>query len=327
MNLADAIWSVLTADTDEELFGTADPAGRYRRLVGVLHPDRVVDAAQRDLATEAFVRVTTRWRARRDPVTPDTGYTEYRLGRLAYAGDVADLYDGGDDRLVKLPRHPANNDLMEREAHALRRIAERGDPRYLPYVPRLVDSFRHRDSSTGAERRVNVVAAAPGLRSLVEVTAAYPGGVDPRDAAWMWRRLLVALGLAHRAGVVHGAVVPDHVLIEPTGHGVVLVDWCYAAILPDDLVPALVPGYADWYPPEVPNRQPAGPGTDIAMATRCMTHLVGAALPRALRAFADGCLQPSPRHRPDDAWRLLGELDDVLESLYGARTFRPFTLS
>lgn len=326
MNLADAIWSVITADTDEDLFGTVDPAARYRCLVGVLHPDRVVDAAQRDLATEAFVRVTTRWRARRDPVLR-TGRTEYRLARLAYAGDLADLYDGGDDRLVKLPRDPANNDLMEREARALRRIAERGDPRYLPYVPRLVDSFWHRDTTTGADRRMNVVAAAPGLRSLVEVTAAYPSGVDPRDAAWMWRRLLVALGLAHRAGVVHGAVVPDHVLIEPDGHGVVLVDWCYAAIHPDDLIPALVPRYVDWYPPEVPNRQDPGPGTDIAMATRCMTHLIGAALPRALRAFADGCLQASPRHRPDDAWRLLGELDDVLERLYGPRTFRPFTLS
>src|SRR5439155_20075146 len=106
--------------------------------------------------------------------------------------------------------------------------------------PRLVESFRHRDPGSGAGRRVTVVAAAEGLRSLAEVRAAYPDGVDGRDAVWMWRRLLVALGLAHRAGVVHGAVVDDHVLIQPAQHGVVLVDRCYA-VLDGGRVAALVP--------------------------------------------------------------------------------------
>lgn len=325
MTLTEAILRVRGARTDEELFGTADPVGEYRRLVRLLHPD-LVDQPHRDAATDAFVRVTTRWRAHRDPVVVRTGRAEYRLGRRAYAGDLADLYDAGADRLVKLPRDPTNNDLMARETRALRRIAEHGDPRYLPYVPRLVDSFRHRDPDTGADRHVNIVAAAGGLRSLVDVRRAYPGGVDARDAAWMWRRLLVALGLAHRAGIVHGAVLPDHVLIEPEAHGVVLVDWCYSVATSGDRVPALVPAYADWYPPEVLDRDAPGPGTDIAMAARCMAYLIGTNLPRALRAFLDGCLQPSTRHRPDDAWRLLGEFDDVLERLYGPRTFRPFSL-
>ncbi len=53
-----------------------------------------------------------------------------------------------------------------------------------------------------------MIAALDGFRSLTEVGTAYPDGVDPRDAAWMWRRLLVGLGFAHRAGVLHGAVLP-----------------------------------------------------------------------------------------------------------------------
>ncbi|MEK8108720.1 hypothetical protein NKG94_34935 [Micromonospora sp. M12] len=68
---------------------------------------------------------------------------------------------------------------MAREAHALRTIAERGDPRYLPYVPRLVDEFRHRDAATGAERRITVLATAPGLHDLDEVRRAYPTGWTP----------------------------------------------------------------------------------------------------------------------------------------------------
>ncbi|MFG3710740.1 serine/threonine protein kinase [Micromonospora sp. NPDC047730] len=321
MRTAEAIRLVAAARTDADLFGADEPARRYRELVAALHPDRVpADSAVRAEATDAFVRVTTRWRARR--VTVLGGY---RLGAPAHSGDLADLYDVGADRLLKLPRRPTDNDLMAREAHALRALAERGDPRYLPYVPRLVEEFRHRDPDTGAERRVTVLATAPGMHDLTEVRRAYPDGLDARDAAWMWRRLLVALGLAHRAGVVHGAVLPPHVLIEPDGHGVVLVDWCFS-VVGGGAVPALVPGHEDWYPAEVVAKRPCGPGTDIAMATRCMTWLMGPRAPRELLAFAQGCLRPALNARPDDAWRLLRELDEVLDRLYGPRTFRPFTL-
>ncbi|RIV38908.1 serine/threonine protein kinase [Micromonospora radicis] len=323
MKTDEAIRLVTAARDDDELFGADAPEHRYRELVAALHPDRLdwVGPGVRAEATEAFIRVTTRWRARR--VTVLRGY---RCGRPAHSGDLADLYDVGADRLLKLPRAPGDNDLMAREERALRRLAERGDPRWLPYVPRLVDSFTHRDAATGAERRINVLATAPGLRSLVEVRRAYPDGLDGQDVAWMWRRLLVALGLAHRAGVVHGAVLPPHVLIEPAAHGVVLVDWCFSTE-PGGVVPALVPDHRDWYPAEVPERRPAGPGTDIAMAARCMTWLMGRLAPRELLAFARGCRQRLLRARPTDAWRLLGELDEVLERLYGPRTFRPFTLN
>ncbi|MFI6782496.1 serine/threonine protein kinase [Micromonospora sp. NPDC050276] len=320
MRAAEAIRLVAAARTDADLFGADQPARRYRELVAALHPDRLpTDPVVRADALDAFIHVTTRWRARQVTVLGD-----YRLGAPAHSGDLADLYDVGDDRLLKLPRRPTDNDLMAREAHALRTVAERGDPRYLPYVPRLVDEFRHRDTATGAERRVTVLATAPGLHDLDEVRRAYPDGLDARDVAWMWRRLLVVLGLAHRAGVVHGAVLPRHVLIEPDAHGVVLVDWCFSAA-PGSTVPALVPGHDGFYPEEVTGRRPCGPGTDIAMASHCMSWLMGPRAPRELRTFAQGCRQRSLDARPDDAWRLLRELDQLLDRLYGPRTFRPFT--
>ncbi|MET7875677.1 serine/threonine protein kinase [Micromonospora profundi] len=322
MRTAEAIGLVTAARTDTDLFGTDQPARRYRELVAALHPDRLTaDPAVRAEALDAFIHVTTRWQARQVTVLGD-----YRLGALAHSGDLADLYDVGDDRLLKLPRRPTDNDLMAREAHALHTIAERGDPRYLPYVPRLVDEFRHSDAATGAERRINVLATAPGLHDLDAVRRAYPDGLDARDVAWMWRRLLVALGLAHRAGVVHGAVLPRHVLIEPAAHGVVLVDWCFSAPV-GSTIPAMVPGYQDWYPPEVFQKRQCGPGTDIWMATRCMTSLLNRHAPRELLAFAQGCRQRFLKDRPDDAWRLLREFDNVLGRLYGPRTFRPFTLT
>ena len=139
-----------------------------------------------------------------------------------------------------------------------------------------------------------MIARLDGFRNLAEVRDAFPGGVDPRDAAWMWRRLLVAVGAAHRAGLIHGAVLPEHVMIHPGEHGLVLVDWCYSGPVPAVRLRTAVRRYLDWYPPEVLAGEPAGPDLDIWLATRCMTELVGPRMPAPMAAFARGCLLASP---------------------------------
>lgn len=253
----------------------------------------------------------------------------YHIADVAHIGDVAILYavEGDPSALFKVAREPVANELIEREARALQILDDQGDPQYLPYVPRLVDAVRLRDPGTGVERAANVLGTVAGLHSLTEVLQIYPEGLDPRDVAWMWRRLLVALGFVHRCGIVHGAVFPEHVLIEPDQHGVVLVDWCYAAIGDGGRLAATLDRYARWYPQEVIQREAVGPGTDIALATRCMRALMGRNAPPALDAFARGCLLAPLSRRPDDAWRLLDELDETLERCFGPRRFRPFTLS
>ena len=39
-----------------------------------------------------------------------------------------------------------------------------------------------------------------------------------------------------------------------------------------------------------------------------------------------GCRLANASRRPQDAWQLLAELDDLLERLYGPRKFRPFVI-
>ncbi|MEO3823356.1 molecular chaperone DnaJ [Actinomadura sp. B10D3] len=333
--LEEALARLDRARTPADLFGddAAEAARRYRRLARLVHPD-----ATGGRTRDAFIRLNDLWRGYRggDPATITTRRHAYRLDGGAVGGDLAELYRAragpGRDVLLKMPRDPRDGDLIEREAVALRQLPKDGDGKFLPYVPRLVESFQHRDAATGAQRRVNAIAALDGFHSLAEVRRAHPGGVDPRDAAWMWRRLLVGLGFAHRAGVLHGAVLPEHVLIHPEEHGLVLVDWCYsvpgcyAHTDPSGRVPAMVDRYAGWYPPEVPGRRAASPATDIFMATRCMTELMGDKAPKAMRSFARGCTLPAQNRRPADAWRLLAEFDELLERLYGPRRFRPFHL-
>ncbi|MCK9902386.1 hypothetical protein MXD63_20190 [Frankia sp. Cpl3] len=287
---------------------------------------------------------TSRRRAAQGPDGP-VGGVAGAVGAVV-EGDVARLHPaecrsaaGGaaHEVLLKIPRSGADNDLMEREAAALGWLVRQGDRRFAAYAPRLVESFLHvpgdeAAAGTAGARRVNALGRLDGFCSLSRIRAACPQGVDPRDVAWMWRRLLVALGYAHRAGVLHGAVVPDHVLIHPDLHGLVLVDWCYSVVRGGDTgvsgarVPAVVPGFEQMYPPEVPARQPPDEATDIYLATRCMTFLLGPDVPVPLRRFAQGCTLRAAARRPHDAWRLLGELDELLERLFGPRRFRTFHL-
>jgi hypothetical protein len=182
-----------------------------------------------------------------------------------------------------------------------------------------VESFRYR--SDGIERQANVISRVPdGFVSLTEI-ARRRSVLDPRDVAWIWRRLLVAIGLAHRSGVVHGAVFGHHVLVHPIDHGLVLVDWSQSVPLGSPIT-ALVARHRGDYPAGVLARKPATAATDIHLATRCVAALMGTHVPAPVRRFVQGSLV-SP---PGDAWRLLAELDDLLDDLYGSRQYRPLHL-
>ncbi len=143
--------------------------------------------------------------------------------------------------------------------------------------------------------------------------------------AWIWRRVLVAIGFTHRTGLIHGAVLPPHIMIQPNDHGLTLVDWCYSSGGPNPgNLPAAVARYRDWYPPELSAGYAPGADLDIYLATKSMLALIAPPVPEALAAFAAGCTLRGRARRPDDAWDLLREFDDLIERLWGPRTFRPF---
>jgi len=326
MTFEEAVAAIAGARTFADLVG-AGPADlrtghAYRNLVKIVHPD-VAPAGRGPAATVALARLAKLW-SERDGRLFTTKRAAYRVGGPVAAGDIAELSAiDGDAALLKLPREPGDNDLLRAEAAALTALASDADPRFRAYAPRLLESFTHEDADR-VRRTANVITRQRGFVSLAEVHAAYPAGLDPRDVAWMWRRLLTGLGWAHRAGLVHGAVLPEHVLVHPGEHGLVLVDWCYA-VRPGATIPALVARHRAAYPPEVPARRPATAATDIFMAAGLMLRLIRDP-PVPLRRFARGCRYDEPRMRPQDAWRLLAEFDELLDDLYGPRRFRPFAM-
>lgn len=245
--------------------------------------------------------------------------------------DICDLYLCGSGSLLKLARNTADNDLVDNEARYLRSLNKgtKPDSTFWHYFPRLFHVVRH-EGHAG-----NVLSFGEGFVSLAAILRAYPKGIDFRDMAWMYKRLLVGVGFAHKQGILHGAILPEHVLVHPTGHGACLVDWSYAIDRELGCITAMCVAREDFYPQEVLRKEPASTALDIYMAAKCMVALLGgdvktdvlpSSVPEEFRSFLEPCLHEAPRHRPDDAWKLHEEFDGLLKKVVGEPEYRPFKM-
>ncbi|QFU86847.1 adenylate cyclase [Amycolatopsis sp. YIM 10] len=318
----DAIAMIEKADNATALFD-ADPAvarRRYRELATALHPDRNPGDERAHRAAATLNRLYDDWkRPRRQTVT--TATSSYTLTGPHAIGSIATTYRTTGPHLVKLVRDPALNPLLHAEWTALRALDDLTERhRWLrPYYPRLIDTS---GPVARGDRAFTVLdPLIDGFTTLADIRKAFPGGLDGRDYAWMHRRLLRAVAGAHRAGVVHGHITPDNVLVHPEQHGIVLVGWSFA--VGDGELPVAVDNSAD-YPPEVHKGQPVTAATDVHMLHTMMADLLAPGENRQ-RTFATWCTQDAPAQRPDAA-DLLDEYDELLGELYGPRTFRPFTI-
>jgi serine/threonine protein kinase len=341
---------LLDSLNDEQLFGTGRSAEEkaaarfnHRTLARLTHPDAQKDERVRKLAANTFVKLGDLWAtytAKRDGKTPPkTAITEvrtrkgtYTLGSKLRDTSIASVYkatleDASGDLdtsiEVHITRNVRDNDLLRNEADALRTLAKEGDKAFLAYGPEILDTFILRDATSNEDRHAWAGRVETGLVSLKDVMKAYPNGIDPKDAAWMFRRLLMAVGWGNRAGLVHGAILPASVLIQPDDHGLVLDDWAYSTPLGGTLT-AVPNGTLDSYPFEVTNKQPVSAATDIYMSVKLISELMGDKATPPLRAFIKGSTQKEQKLRPDDAWALKEELDELLYRMWGERKFRPF---
>lgn len=257
----------------------------------------------------------------------------YSIGSLCASGDIADVFHGKNEAgkrvVLKIVRNAANNDLMLAEQAALKSL--KADLKAVKlHTPDLMDSFEVKQG--GTKRRVNVFRWLEGYFTLRKVREAYRTGLDIRDAAWMWNRLLGALAGAHASGIVHGAVTPDNFMVCPQvpkdeRHNGVLVDWCFA-VKEGQKVKAMSPPWRDCYPQEIPLKMAVDPSTDIYMAAKCMIYLVAqnsSAIPRRINGLLQACLL-AQRNRLSDAAEVHKEFSEILVALYGPRTFREFEM-
>lgn len=279
------------------------------------------------------------------PLDIEIGKTTYHvLDRIA-VGSICALYrcrfmsgPRGVEGVFKIARDARTNSLVASEADILRRLYAL-DPagKFTPFLPAIEASFGFSDGSPGLARQANVLRMHEEIHSpdelftLWEVKNEFPGGLDPRHVAWIWRRLLNIIGFAHTNGIVHGAVLPMHILIEPRTHKLLLVDWCCATRDRQPL-PIIAGGHLAWYKRERPSTNPPTPALDIAFAARSMIELLGgdplsAKFPATVDPALQRHLQRSLHGGPGaDAWKLMADFDDLITALWGPRKFHVLTM-
>ncbi len=341
------VFGEMSSNAEEALLALT---ARYRALAKATHPDMYANPEDKDVAQAAFCELsewfhkaeqqikagnygsqphlTLQVKGRRyeidDSFTQDRVFNSYPC---RYVEDSSEHH-----ALIRIVRDPRNNHLAANEVRILNILLNSRDAgKFSPYLPALLDAFLYQDRT--AERQAAVFERTDGWYSLEQVHRAYPNGVDPRDMAWMWRRLLVALGFAHSNLVIHGAVLPQNIWIEPEQHGLLVANWFAAVYDPSttgQVIPPVEPGFRSWYPGEVLNSAVPTFGTDISMSAKCMIDLLGGdigspAIPHAMQQFLKGSMLPG-RRAPQDAWAVKQEFDDLLEALWGERTFHPFRM-
>jgi hypothetical protein len=251
--------------------------------------------------------------------------------RLA-AGDVANIHLAETETeteetpfLLKVSRVSEGASVLDNEGRLLNRLLTVvGDTTYRKYLPPLVESFTEQER----QRRVNVFRHDPGFYTLEQVHARHPA-LEGRHLAWIFKRLLTVLGFCHRQRIVHGAVLPPHVLLHAADHGLRLVGWGQAVSQGRRLT-LISTRFREWYPSEVFRKQPAAAGTDLFLAARCLIYLAGGdvaadrmpdAVPTPMQRLLRSCLLEGHGMRPNDAWNLMDEFDGLLRRLYGPPKF------
>ena len=226
-----------------------------------------------------------------DPKVIQTDTRTYQIEQRLPDGLCSDLYLAkieGDRKqrpvLIKIAAELALNRFLDNEAdklgHANQELKRLNASRQIQLtLPELIESFEW------AGRSVVVTDFALGYFTLEQVRSHYPHGVPPDHTAWIFNRMLTCIMATHSTGLVHGNVLPCHMLIrsgnreDEMRHTGVLVDWTCAVRESGPgswpKLTAMDETYEDFYPAEVKRGKPVSPQTDLAMAAACGLYLLG----------------------------------------------------
>lgn len=336
--------AIMSAPAPHFVFGDVADARaltkRYRSLSRAVHPDHNEGDA---LAVAAFQRLNELFQQGltlmvdgkygQTSVSITTKRHEYSVYEIIGTQGVADVYscfiDEKTSGELHVARSPRDNDLMLNEAKTLRTLlADSNTSGYQMMLPRFVENLTYRDG--GIDRSANAFEAyGSGMFvTLDEAMQLYPDGVDARDMAWIYRRLLDILGYAHSLCVVHGAVVPANILIGLGDvHEVILINWQNSVHAAEHKhIPAIDNRYKSYYPPEVLNKEKPFSGTDIYMASMCMDRFTSPAAPKRIQGFLKACSLKPSSSRTQSAWAVRKDFSSLIDATWGRREYRPFRL-
>lgn len=320
---------ILTATTFTELFPNGTKK-EYRMLLKQTHPDMHPGAA--DKAQKAFVHVNYIWTHKPTATQPEgtkpqppsntisTKKHEYFITRTETPVNniitYQTVYDSISKATIYLANHPKVSELLLSGTKNLKTIKTSIPEMYHEYFPETIDVFRL--NTNGTKLAGTVHEDLSEYYTLREVINAYPKGVDGKDLAWMYRRMLVAVGNTHDAGYTHNAPTLDSFILHPETHLVKLINWQFstpAGTKPPMTTSETKPILGD--PPE------SSVKNDITITAATASKLVNPKLthPRIVKHL--NAIQKYPTGTAKEALR---EFDELIYELWGPRKFHRFTM-
>jgi len=256
------------------------------------------------------------------------GRTYVLDGRIAQ-GQSTTVYAGrwvvrlGERVVVKVLASMADADLLRREWETLVALHKTRIDGADHFVTRLPAPVAHGLVDSDRPRLASVFGWKSGfVHTLEEVGRVHEHGVPGEVAVWLLKRLLEVLGFVHRAGVAHGAVTPDHVLVHPYDHGAMLVGWSVATRVGGRL-PAVPRAWEALYG----GAREATTALDVAMACRCVRTVAGWHLADVVRPGPiEKVLERGASGGEADAWALRDALTAASREAYGPAAWHPLAM-
>ena len=204
-------------------------------------------------------------------------------------------HDASLDRSVAVHIIRADDDRARLLREAARTSARVVDRRLLRVLD--VDETTDQTARDGSALCFVVNEWATGVS--LDILLAAEGPLAPRRAAWLISEVAATLEVAHAAGVAHGRLVPENVLIDRTGSVRVIGFAVDAALhgLPAGRAPADVSGVAGLLYAALTARWPGQAGSVVKRAPLAHGRVlrprqVRAGVPRVLDALCDAVLNP-----------------------------------
>ena len=262
---------------------------------------------------------------------------------LIARGEISDVYSAERARLptervlLKVLRSEDDAPLFEHEwevLEALQRSTAPGADTLSARVPQPVARGVIQAGPHTGSRAMVLRWPSGFVHTLEDARRVYPDGVDPQVAIWLWRRMLETLTFVHQSGFVHGALLPQHVLLQRNEHGALLVGYS-CADAPEARLRALCTRYQEFYPEELVRSERLSAAADLRMSARCIAWVLGgdaargevpAGVPRPLAGLIRRIASEAPESSLEAAWTLRGRVGEVGRAAFGSPSFHPLVM-
>ena len=254
-------------------------------------------------------------------------------------GEISNIYTGKRARfptefaILKILRDKKNIHLFDKEWDSLQTLHRSNAPGADIFTRLIPQPIVHGEVSAGSFKgqRISIFRWRSGFRYTIgEVIQAYPQGIPPRASIWVWRRILEILAFIHASNMVHGAVLPPHLLVQENEHGIFLAGYSRSGRTGEKLQ-NIPQNFEDFYPKSAQYR--LTPQLDIVMSARSLIFALRgdpatASLPGAVPAPLAKVIRrvALDKRSHEDAWAIREELGKIAKEVFGASKFIPIVM-